>query len=103
MRSIRCRRYWGHRLRHEPLVRFGNTTTQLDAVAPSERPYPGHVEKLSGRAIRLIGIEDESSRRMDDLGDQLCQLTNREIFTSSHIDVLGFVVMVHQKHAGVGE
>lgn len=81
--GLLCRRF---QLRSRGLVREANTFRETGSGFPSESMHPAYIEQLLRCAIRTRCIENDLAIEFENLCDQLCQCSNREILAGANVD-----------------
>ncbi len=95
----RCRR----RVVEEPLVGLGDAVAQIDPVPPARLVQPVDIEQLSRRSVGLAGVEAQLGLGVDQIANQLGQLSNRQILTGADVDVELVVPVIQEEVTGVGQ
>src|SRR6266496_1487357 len=83
-------------VRAKPLICPRNTVPQRDCRLPAKGAKLAHVQKFSGRAIRLARVPGELTIEADHLADQFRQLAYRNIFAETDIHDVRRVVFFQQ-------
>jgi len=81
----------------------GEAGSEVRSGAPAEPTEPRHVQELARRAIRPRGVEHEAAGIADDIGHETGELGDRDVFAGADIDEFVVGIMLHEKHAGIGE
>ena len=87
----------------KPLVRRWISFGEWDFGVPSEVVEALNVEKLLIRSVRSAGIPASLASITNDVGDNMRQFGDGEVFAGSDIDRPDVVVTVQQKVARTGE
>src|SRR6516165_2325198 len=88
---------------HKPRIRFFQGGAERGFGPPTEVEQHTRIQDFPGHTVGPGRIKAKPAAITDDVGNLTCQLGNRAFCTATEIDRFGPVVMVHDKHTGVGQ